>query len=103
MGVSIEFIISSVISLCSLVFFVATYFQKVVTLEKRVSDLEENKFEVTLTRIDEKLTQLASYSEETGRIYQDAINKMNAQLDKLDERMDEANKRIAVIEAVKNA
>ena len=61
--------------------------------------LEDGKYDITLTRIDEKLCQLADLQKESASLYKEAVNNIREQFNRLDKRMDEAQTALAVHEA----
>lgn len=95
----LSFLISLFFSVGGIVFTIATNFSKIKELERRVRKLEDGKYDITLTRIDEKLSQLADLQKEAAVLYKDAVNNMKEQFDRLDKRMDEAQTALAIHEA----
>ena len=94
MTFDLSFLISLFFSVGGIVFTIATNFSKI-----KERKLEDGKYDITLTRIDEKLCQLADLQKEASALYKDAVKNMKEQFDRLDKRMDEAQTALAVHEA----
>ena len=99
MTFDLSFLISMFFSVGGIVFTIATNFSKIKELETRVRKLEDGKYDITLTRIDEKLCQLADLQKESASLYKEAVNNIREQFNRLDKRMDEAQTSPAVHEA----
>ena len=99
MTFDLSFLISMFFSVGGIVFTIATNFSKIKELEARVRKLEDGKYDITLTRIDEKLCQLADLQKESASLYKEAVNNIREQFNRLDKRMDEAQTALAVHEA----
>ena len=99
MTFDLSFLISMFFSVGGIVFTIATNFSKIKELEARVRKLEDGKCDITLTRIDEKLCQLADLQKESASLYKEAVNNIREQFNRLDKRMDEAQTALAVHEA----
>ena len=99
MTFDLSFLISMFFSVGGIVFTIATNFSKIKELEARVRKLEDGKYDITLTRIEEKLCQLADLQKESASLYKEAVNNIREQFNRLDKRMDEAQTALAVHEA----
>ena len=99
MTFDLSFLISMFFSVGGIVFTIATNFSKIKELEGRVRKLEDGKYDITLTRIDEKLCQLADLQKESASLYKEAVSNIREQFNRLDKRMDEAQTALAIHEA----